>query len=685
MYVNERLTCLVALVVLGGCACAAHARPEMTWSVMHPTEVDVAYLRRVLEKASEYGQIDSIEICGDCADADNGINGTLDFTPYPHAKVARDPQAIAAYTDKLNTCVRLCHAAGKRVYLWHREGYLPKDLVKDVPALVDANGEYDILGKDYLAFLRWKLSAGFDRVPDLDGLVLTLTEADFSVIHNSNPSRYPPVRVVEAIARVFREEHERRGKRFVFRSFGSVASDYESLLAGAAAAAKGGRPFEVETKATAYDFDPFLPTNPFLRKIQGCTLGVECDGLGEYLGAGYLPAAQVGQIVRYVREATAKGAARYAVRIDRVGNSIFDSAQEVNLFAYMRLVADPALTTDHILDEWAAKRWPRCRMEMKRLARMGYDLVTKTQFVDGNVIFHMNPVTPSFLHLKACGIFAVFRNDADLHMMGDQWGMLAGRKTPGRRAIRAEKDEAIRLADGGLSLLESVRQRLDPAEYARQHRVWSIATKATRAVRAFIGCACAYFDDMETDDAEARSLVREIATAERMISSMMENPAAAADGYDIYNARAAGENLDHVYFIPLRWLCRAFLDEYRAEYRARTALKAQKDVLDFVIPGGIFDDNRVDRTHHASYQDIDAGVPVRTVGNSVFPNAEMSVEFRDVPGAEPEVVLDPARGARSFRCVTSVANGVCRVTISKDGTDYPVVRAVVQRNKAGKD
>ena len=44
----------------------AAARPEISWSVMHPTAIDTNYMARVVAKAVEYGGVDSFEVCGDC-------------------------------------------------------------------------------------------------------------------------------------------------------------------------------------------------------------------------------------------------------------------------------------------------------------------------------------------------------------------------------------------------------------------------------------------------------------------------------------------------------------------------------------------------------------------------------------------------------------------------------------------
>ena len=650
------------------------ARPEITWSIMHPIVVEPAYMRRVVDKAAEYGGVDSFEICGECNQPHGGLNGLLAYEPYPKTAAAIDRNAVETYRRKLRETVDVAHGAGKRVYFWHREGFMPKTMHEDVPGLLDEDGEYDLLGKPYLDYVRWKVRESFRQVPELDGVVLTLTEADFSVIHNSRPDRYPPAKVVETITRIFLEEHRRLGKRLIFRSFGSIKSDYEDLIAGANACAADYE-FEIETKITPFDFSPFLPANPYLKKTSRCTIGAECDCLGEYLGAGYLPATQVDAVSRYVGYGRTANVDRYTIRIDRVGNSIFDSAQEVNLYTYMRFIRDSSATVEKVLDEWAAKCWPKCTEEMKELAKMSFDLVEATQFIDHNVCFHQNPPTPSFKFIKFSGILGVFRDGMDLHMTEPMWGMMSAQKTPGRAAIRAEKSRAEKLAAEGLAKIESLKDRLDPDEYARQHRAWSIAAKAVPAMRSFWECVAAYFDDMDANDPAAPHLAATIDVAEKTIMSRMKSTKIDLSEFNLNACRARGEDLDKVYFATFLWLSRELMNEYRAEYAARAKLRDRKDVIDFVIPGGIYDDVRVRRVMHSSYQTIDGGVPVRFVGNAAFPNGTIAVEFKDVEGACVEVDADP-KYAKDLTVVEKSANGVRSVTIAKKGASYPGIRSI---------
>lgn len=654
------------------------------WSLFHPVDLDVAYMRRIAEKAEEYGDVAGFEICGDCHSPYGGINGLSMLDPYPTAHGKVDPARVRKARENLNAVVRIAHAAGKPLVYWHREIFMPEGLLKDVPQLMDADGEFDLLGAAYERYLRFKIDEAFKHVPDLDGLVLTITEADFSVIHNSRPDRYPPQKVVEKMARIFAGELERRGKTFTLRSFGSVARDYEDIIAGAALAARDHR-FEIETKVTPYDFDPFLPDNPFLRHVPGTTLAAECDSLGEFFGAGYLPFFQANAIGRYVSEATGRGVERYAIRIDRVGNSIFDSAQEANLHCYSQFIRNPSLAADEVMSAWAAKRWAGCEKEMLNLARMGFDVAAKIQCVDRHVAFHQNPVAPTFKFIKAGGIFSIFRDGRDLHSVRDLWGVLPDRPLPGRKAILAEKDEAVRIVEEAQGILASVSERLAPDERSRQRRAWRNARAAALSVRAFTHCAAAYFDDMDARLDDPTTLRRAVVEAERTIEPMMTNPQAGVSDFDLEHSRAIGQDLDRVYFAPFRWLCREFLNEYRIERAMRRKFEAEPDVVDFVLPGGIYDDNRVARAMHGAYPETKADRVVRHVGNRIFPNGTVTVELKATAEADVEVTLDPD-GPQTCAVRKDWTNGVWSVSVGKaSGGDYPAVSAICVRERTSKE
>ena len=661
---------LIALLLLSVAGMSfAEVRPEVTWSVMHPTKIDTNYMARVAAKAVEYGGVDSFEVCGDCHSGYSGINGLSTLDKYPKAAAKVDRAAVEKNRREMNAICDIAHRIGKPLYYWHREIFVPEGLLEDLPQLLDADGEFDLLGEAYQDWLRYKLDETFRHCPGLDGIVLTLTEADYSVIHNSNPGRYPPQAVVEGLVGLFAEEHEKRGKRFILRSFGSNSQDYEDIIGGARRAA-ARHVFEIETKVTEADFVPWLPKNPFLRKNPPLKLGAECDALGEYLSAGYLPAAQVDRIKEYVDSARSEGVDRYAIRIDRIGNSIFDSAHEVNLYAYMRFIADPSATADGVIAEYAERRFGDAAAEMAPLVKEELEMIRNIHYVASNLVFHSFPLKASLKTVKAGGIFSVYRENSSLEAAKDIWSILSWMKTPSHARILEEKEKGLEMAEAGLAKVESLKDRLPEDEYRRQRRAFAAAVVAAKALRAFAKCCVAYFEDMSARRDDPASLRAASDEAVRLVDSLRASARgpSAACGIGL-------DDLDRAYLAGVRYYCIELLNEYACERSLRRQYESRPDVIDFVTVGGIYDDNRTIRTMHGAYTKTLPGCVIRQAGNPLFPNGTISVCFRNVPGAKVEVSLDPS-GSAVCNVREEVSGGIRRVTIGKKGTAYPAVRAV---------
>ena len=664
--------------------------PEITWSLMHPTPLDPDYVRRLVGKAAEY-EVDSFEICGQCHTPYGGLDGLTDYREYPDAFASWDQEKVADNRRKLNEILSFSHDAGKKVYLWHREVMIPPGLLKDIPELLDENGEFDLLGEKFAGLIRYKLDRVFEAVPGLDGLVLTLTEADFSAIHNSNTDRYPPEEVVRFIAEIFASELAKRGRFFSMRSFGSIAEDYECILAGVAKLA-GKYHFEVETKITPYDFSPFLPLNPFLRKIPGLTLSAECDCVGEFMGQGNMPFEHVHNLVRYVREGQAADVDRFVIRMDRRGNCIFD-LYEQNYYAYDRALQDREATAENIRKEWQEKHYPAaCRTGLIELDKIGWEMVCKTYFIDGHVLFHGNYCMK---YLKAGFIFALFGEAGRTLENGKGiWSILTDKKTPGRTAILKEKEQAVMLADQGLTLLKSLN--LPPEDY--RHRLWENAVVVTRAVRELVRCIIAYFDDMEQENADFPHLKEQVAASlkefDRLAGHKVEIVKREFVNGMEHRLKEVNRTIEELVIEPLAAICRELAEEFDAEYAAKKRFLPGS--VDCIITGGLTDDWRIVRYMHGSHAILHHGLPSRWAGNRVFPNGFIEMELKR--GTELAVYGDPAE-TRKFTLICDgkrIAaefdeNGVfslplpssaekVSVRLEKDGTVYPVFHAVVTRN-----
>ncbi len=664
--------------------------PEITWSLMHPTPLDPDYVRMLVEKAKTY-RVDSFEICGQCHTPYGGLDGLVNYREYPKAFANWDQNKVGENQQKMNEIVSVAHAAGKQVYYFHREVMVPPGLIDEIPALLDESGEFDLLGEAFAGLIRYKIDRAFAAVPGLDGIVLTLTEADFSAIHNSNTEKYPPVEVVRFVIEIFAAELEKRGKRFVMRSFGSIAQDYEDILAGAEKVS-GKHAFEIETKITPYDFDPFLPMNPFLRKSPGFTLSAECESTGEFMGQGNMPFEHVDHIVRYVREGQAADVDRYVIRIDRRGNCIFD-LYELNYFAYDRALADENITADEIRQQWYEKSYPpQCREALVELDKIGWEMVTKTYFIDEQVLFHGNYLMK---YLKAGFIFALFAEGRRTLKNGKGiWSILTDKMSPGRSDIMEEKERAVVLADKGLALLKSLNL---PADDFR-HRLWENAPIVTRAVRELIMCIISYFDDMEWEKPDHPHLKAQVAASMREFDRLAGHKVEiikreVINGLE-HRLKEYRRSIEEICIEPLAAICQELLNEFPAEYAARE--KYLTGCEDGIIAGGITDDWRIYRYMHASHSVIHNGVPARWAGNRVFPNGFFEIELKRgeellIYGATDEtkkfiLTCDGKRIAAEFD-----DNGVFSMPLEKsdkpvllrlekDGAAYPMFYAILTRN-----
>ncbi len=632
---------------------------------MHPTELDPVVMEAIVARCADYN-VDSFEICAQCHTLLGGMDGLVLYDDFPTVTARINREAILANRQVFRKVLSIAHNAGKPVYYWHREVMVPSGLLEDMPDLLDKDGEFDMLGEAFAKLLRYKISETFRVVPELDGLVLTLTEADYSAIHNSNAENYPPVKVVEHIVEIFATELEKRGKRLIVRSFGSIAKDYEDILAGTAPVALRHK-LEVETKITPYDFDIFLPMNPFLNKLPGATLGAECDGLGEFMGAGFLPLDNVDANVSFVRAGQKAQVDRYVIRMDRIGNSVFD-VHEMNLYAFMRAIEDTAVTAEQIRAEWSAKHYPaEIREALQPLDQISYELITKTYFIDQQAIFHGNYCLK---YLQAAFVPALFKNGASLANGAGIWSILTERPAPGREKILQEKDQAVALAEKGCALLKSL-----PGTPAALVNRWENALVVTQAIRALMRVLAAYFEDMEAGDDSGQNFKAQVASALSLLNQL-------ASGKLSIQEQRVFNGMDHwsgskftvidICVEPIATICTALVELYDAEVAARK--KFMPNSTDCVIPGGLLDDWRIARYMHGSHAVVHQGLPSRWAGNQVFPNGFFQLTMARAAklvlyGAIDEtpdfaLLVDGVRQQHSFD-----GDGVCVVTLPSGGPE----------------
>jgi hypothetical protein len=585
---------------------------ELTWSILHVGHIDPDYVGRVLEAAPRYG-VESIEVCGGCHGGLQGLEGGIFYRDYPEIRFRLDAEAIAENIAALRAIGSLCHARGKPLYYWHREVCAPPGLIDVVPGLLDANGEFDLLGADYGLLLEQKLEEFFANVTEIDGIVLTLTEADYSVVHNSRPDLYPPAQVVRRLVEIFARVHKRLGRRFILRSFGSIEQDHVDLFAGALEASREWE-VEMETKVTPFDWHPFLPLNPWLRPMPPLRAGVEFDGMGEYYGPGVISSPCPDLVIKQFQYALAQGAERFAIRIDRHNYSALGTLQEVNLAAASMVLQDPEVTAEEVWHKWGRERWGEHCEELVEIFKQSMDVVKKSRYIDGNLIFHTFVISPSMEHLKVGGIFAVFTQQVPLSSQADMWSMLSSRATPSRKALLAEKAEAVGIARGMLADFQRIEAGIPEEERGILRTDLDRHITVARLFEELCAAICAYFDAMETGGDERAKFLSRMEAALTFCDSVED------------------DLVRETHSIAMAALLAALAQEFAAEADARRDWKMDSRVVDFVVCGGLLDEHRVRRYLHGSGTCLIGGRPARAIGNPVFPNGFLEYEMK-VPEA----------------------------------------------------
>ena len=575
--------------------------PGLYWSIFHPVPPDVNYMEEVIKKADIYG-VESFEMAGHSNGPTGDLEGVLLYEDYPEAMAYCDKEQVLDTRKKLNRIVELSHNSGRKFIYWHREVRISKGIVESVPEILDEKGEIDFNSEVYWQFVRNKIRGFFKAVPGIDGLVLTLTESDYSVIHNSDPDRYPPVEIAARLIRTFSEELEALGKSLTFRTFGSIDEDYRVLSAAAKLALKDCA-FEIETKVTPYDWSLFLPDNPYLKHTENASLAAEFDLLGEYFGLGELPCLYTDLLVKEVRYARKRGATRFPGRIDRWNRKVIESVNEMNLFTFSQALKNPKVTSDEIWQDWAEQEWGEAGADLIPIMKTSVDLIRKSFYIDGHMFSQNYRYSVSMMMLG--GIFSIFEPGVSLESNVNLWSMFYEKTSPGNEAIVKEKEEAVAIADQGFKSVSAMAERIPEQQRDKIITAWHKATFTTRIQLASARIIIAYFEDMKSNAGQPL----------RMEQAIKESLVVAGSAKKTFPSGIVTDMANTMYKNA-----EVFREIYAAEFAARSEWQEEKNLVDYLVCGGFLDEWRVKRYMHGSGFELLDNRPVRWAGNNVFPN-----------------------------------------------------------------
>ena len=420
------------------------------------------------------------------------------------------------------------HAAGIReVVLWDHAlyglSYYPERF------RTGPGGTIDLDDPAFWTWLKQDYREMLDRVPKVDGIVLTFVETGARAERQYSRTMTTPqeklAAVVNAVADVVIGE---RKLNLYARTFSYTHEEYRAIIGAVDRFHPGVR---LLMKETPHDFFLTHPNDRYAGTIARPTV-IEFDAAGEFNGQGQIaitwPEYMLGRARDLLRRPHVIG---YTARTDRYGGTrLVGRPAEIDLYALARFVKDPNISADRVTAEFVTSRYgAAARPYVTRAFRNAFDIATSSLYTLGtNTANHSRLDYDAYVssyarHVSGKWIeppVARVRHgvNRDLHYWRDvvdrlappsakapngaQWREVpwvrdSGWIRPGEqmdeatlRLVLTEKRWGVTKARESLRAIEEGRRALRPADYAELHALFERTLLTARLHEAV---ASAYF------------------------------------------------------------------------------------------------------------------------------------------------------------------------------------------------
>lgn len=409
------------------------------FSASHGSRFDEKFVSWTVEQLAELDYF-RFELCRENA----GVDRWIEYRALPklNAHKPHDP----AGADALRRALAPVAESGRQVSLWTHELWAPDRILDFYPELRTRRGDIDLSHPLMTEFVLDKYERLFKTIPELGALTLTLTETAFPVMHRFD-NEWTPEQCVAWLVGTLDEVCAAHGRALIVRPFSAIRADYEAVRR---ALLRLPASIEIMLKTDPFDWDPFLPFNPAMHTYPPERLTAEFDLAGEYFGRGALPVIFPDYIRERMDAVRRLGIPRAVGRVDRCGVSALDREGRLNVDLFCAAARSGRGNA-------AAKRsWlvQRCRgyypgavdaSTLVTALETGFEAVKKLFYTDGHLLFHR---TFGDLRLAQTNVlFETLRPEQPLDHCADEWHILSDRVSPSVEQARAEKDEAIALAE----------------------------------------------------------------------------------------------------------------------------------------------------------------------------------------------------------------------------------------------
>ena len=592
---------------------------KLSWSFCHECPASYKYCKPMIEEAPKYG-IHRLELCGVTQSDIGNADAYVHFRSHPVISSTRDEKLINSNIENLRQICRHAHKLGMEVDMWHREVNFPAILLETEKELVNEDGDINFSGI-YLTLIEEKISEFFENVPEIDGLVMTPYEALFPIIHVVNKKKNPPEQNLHNVMKVFEKVCKKYNKRYVLRTFAATDEDYQLINKVILDMNRGSRIY-TSMKVVPYDWHPFLPIHPIIKDLKDTIRIVELDLMGEYYGQGVVPCCYPEEIRRYTKNLKELGIRHIVGRVDRMGVRTMDTANEINVYAMTKFSQNPDADIDEIYTEWATLKWnAKTASAVIPGLKSTFEIAKKVFYIDQHLQSHWQ--FPDFTMLKWARFFGFFKPGESLRRAKYEWAIISHRITPTWEQIIGDKDDAISLIQSCLDELSTSQTDIKKEVYDYLLDGYTKFLMMAKAYRLLCAMSIAYLKALKSDGAEMDDFLKEKHDALNLAKEIEQ----------LYGSEFYG-NMPHL----LKDITEQIAKELEIELKIHKQNKNNKDIVDWVLCGGISFEWGVHKLTHGSWVYRDGETIYRLAGDKITADGYFEYELK-VPAGESFLCL----------------------------------------------
>ena len=379
------------------------------------------------------------------------------------------------------------HTHDMKAYLWNHQINNPPEELRTT----DADG-IEWLDLDHPTLERWlydRYQRVVDRVPELDGIVLSMTESEWQIHRDiSEPywfgitrrrvrSEKTPAERMAWLINTMHRSLSARGKRLIVRDFLRSPKEFAAFRE-----ALKDVPDDVWvfSKCVPNDFQYRYPPNPLLGNVSPRVQMIELDLTTELGGALDMHILIPGYIKQMAQLARDRGVAGFISRTDDGFHTNLGTPSEFNVFAYSQLLHDPDVDVDALYEEffvnmYGDKAAPVAIEVLKETFDLGCALAYTLGFWTG-----IPPATIHYADSHLINHSTALWSDDPSYKAIERLLVDSGPEAI-RRAVE-EKQEAARTAQACLQKLDVAKDSFDPLRFSELR-----ATFESAHARAQIG------------------------------------------------------------------------------------------------------------------------------------------------------------------------------------------------------